>query len=105
MEGTFVQALQGTPIADKSQQVQSFLSRYHGKRLVILELGIGRHNRLIKQPLMQLAASEPNAIYITLNLAQELYVPPVLATRSIALEGDIATTLREMNHMLSNQTE
>lgn len=105
MEGTFVQALQGTPIADKSRQVQSFLSRYHGKRLVILELGIGRHNRLIKQPLMQLAASEPNATYITLNLAQELYVPPVLATRSIALEGDIATTLREMNHMQSIQTK
>lgn len=54
---------------------------------------------------MQLAASEPNATYITLNLAQELYVPPILTTRSIALEGDIATTLREMNHMLSNQTK
>ena len=37
------------------------LTKYSGKKLVILELGIGSRNRLIKLPIMQLAYHEPNA--------------------------------------------
>lgn len=96
LEGTFEQLLAGRPIEDKSSRVQNFLTRYHGKRLVMLELGVGMHNRMIKQPLMQLAASEPCATYITLNLASELYIPQAIASKSIALEGDIAVTLQEL---------
>ena len=72
VEGTFEDMLHNRPMQDKSQEVNAFLNRYHGKRLAILELGIGSRNRLIKLPLMQLAAREPQAVYITLNLAQEL---------------------------------
>ena len=75
MEGTFEDMLHNRPMQDKSQEANAFLNRYHGKRLAILELGIGSRNRLIKLPLMQLAAREPQAVYITLNLAQELYIP------------------------------
>lgn len=96
LEGTFEQLLADRPIDDKSFRVQKFLTHYHGKRLVILELGVGMHNRMIKQPLMQLAASEPCATYITLNLAPELYIPQAIASKSIALEGDIAVTLQEL---------
>lgn len=97
MEGTFEQALAGLPVADKSRQVQEFLVRGHGRKLVLLELGIGRNNQLIKQPLMQLAADESHSTYITLNLAPELYIPRSIASRSIGLEGDIALTLRLLN--------
>lgn len=96
LEGTFEQLLADRPIEDKNSRVQNFLTRYHGKRLVILELGVGMHNRMIKQPLMQLAASEPCATYITLNLAPELYIPQAIASKSIGLEGDIAVTLQEL---------
>ena len=44
---------------------------------------------MIKLPLMQLAADEPHATYITLNLALELYIPDAIAHKSIGLEGDI----------------
>lgn len=98
LEGTFEQLLADRPIEDKSSRVQNFLTRYHGKRLVILELGVGMHNRMIKQPLMQLAASEPCATYITLNLAPELYIPQTIASKSIGLEGDIAVTLQELRN-------
>lgn len=98
LEGTFEQFLADRPIEDKSSRVQNFLTRYHGKRLVILELGVGMHNRMIKQPLMQLAASEPCATYITLNLAPELYIPQAIASKSIGLEGDIAVTLQELRN-------
>lgn len=98
LEGTFEQLLADRPIEDKSSRVQNFLMRYHGKRLVILELGVGMHNRMIKQPLMQLAASEPCATYITLNLAPELYIPQAIASKSIGLEGDIAVTLQKLRN-------
>ena len=86
---------------DKSQEANAFLNRYHGKRLAILELGIGSRNRLIKLPLMQLAAREPQSTYITLNLAQELYIPNEITHKSIGLAGDIAVTLQKLKEKLA----
>lgn len=100
VEGTFEDMLHNRPMQDKSQEVNAFLNRYHGKRLAILELGIGSRNRLIKLPLMQLAAREPQAVYITLNLAQELYIPNELTHKSIGLAGDIAVTLQKLKEKL-----
>lgn len=100
VEGTFENIVLNTPIVDKSREANAFIDHYHSKRLVILELGIGSCNRLIKLPLMQLAAREPQATYITLNLAQELYIPNEIAHKSIGLAGDIAVTLRELKEKL-----
>ena len=88
-------------VADKSRDANAFLDRYRGRRLAILELGIGSRNRLIKRPLMQLAACEPYATYITLNLAHELYIPAGIAHKSVGLEGDMAVTLRALRRALS----
>lgn len=96
LEGTFTQLLSGKAIEDKSRQASEFIRQHGQSAIVLLELGIGRHNRLIKQPLMQLAAQLPQATYITLNLENELYVPENIADKSIALAGNIATTLQEL---------
>ena len=40
---------------------QNFLKTYHGKKLVVLELGIGWRNQLIKAPMMRLVASRLSA--------------------------------------------
>ena len=101
VEGTFEDMLHNRPMQNKSQQANAFLNHYHSKRLVILELGIGSRNRLIKLPLMQLAARKPQSTYITLNLAQELYIPDEIAHQSIGLAGDIALTLRELREELA----
>ena len=100
VEGAFEDMLHNRPMQDKSQEVNAFLNRYHGKRLAILELGIGSRNRLIKLPLMQLVAREPQSVYITLNLAQELYIPNEIAHKSIGLVGDIAVTLQKLKEKL-----
>lgn len=100
LEGTFVQLLEDKPITDKSAELNSFIARYCDKRLVVLELGIGSHNRMIKEPLMQLVAQHPSTTYITLNLPHEIYIPTQIADRSVALAGDIAYTLK---HLLSNE--
>lgn len=96
LEGTFVQYLEGKPIADKSADLNSFISKYCGRRLVVLELGIGSRNRMIKEPLMQLVAQNPTMSYITLNLPHEIYMHPQIADRSVALAGDIADTLKQL---------
>lgn len=96
VEGTFEDMLLKRPIQNKNKETNAFLKKYHNKRIVILELGIGSRNRLIKLPLMQLAASEPLATYITLNLPQEIYIPEEIMHKSIGLEGDIAQTLNEL---------
>ncbi len=44
------------PDMESRKRLEIFLERYHGKKLVILELGIGWRNQLIKAPLMRLAA-------------------------------------------------
>ena len=79
----------------KMQEYQNFVRKYHGKSLVILEFGVGWRNRLIKEPLMQLTASEPNAFYITFNKG-EIYIPDEIAGRSIGADGDIAEALHNI---------
>lgn len=73
------------------------MKQYSDKNLVILELGIGMRNTLIKRHLMQLAAQLPSSRYITLNLERELYIPDEIANRSIGLAGDIGQTLHTLN--------
>lgn len=96
LEGTFEDMLLKRQIQNKNKETNAFLNKYHNKRIVILELGIGSRNRLIKMPLMQLAAQEPQATYITLNLPHEIYIPEEIMHKSIGLEGDIAQTLHKL---------
>lgn len=94
IEGTFRNAF--GEINDKTALLQQFIDLYKDKKLLIMELGIGRRNTLIKQPLMQLAARLPQSRYLTLNLAEELYIPTAIAPRSLGLSGDIAQTLQRL---------
>lgn len=85
------------PDTAAQQRMQDFLRRHHGKKLVILELGIGRQNQLIKAPLMRLAAQEPHAAYVTVNLG-EIYISEDIKERSFGLDGslsDVLPALRE----------
>ena len=71
---------------------QNFLKTYHGKKLVVLELGIGWCNQLIR-----LVASEPNATYVTLNLG-EIYITDNIKEKSFGLDGrldELLPALRE----------
>lgn len=74
---------------------QAFIQQHHGKKLVILEFGIGYRNQMIKAPLMQLAAAEPHCTYITFNKG-ELYIPDELKDKSIGVDSDIAEAISEI---------
>lgn len=77
------------------QAYQDFIEKAHDKKLVLLELGVGARNQLIKAPFMKLTNLEKNATYITLNKG-ELYIPEVIAAKSIGIDGDTAEVLQQL---------
>ena len=74
---------------------QEFIQNLHGKKLVILEFGIGWRNQMIKAPLMHLAAVEPQARYITFNKG-EIYIPEEIKEKSIGVDGNLTEALKEI---------
>ncbi|MDO5538166.1 MAG: hypothetical protein Q4F72_11645 [Desulfovibrionaceae bacterium] len=98
IEGTFELWLAGAPIADRSAELAEFVERYGNSRLVMLDLGIGSRNQLIKAPMMRLCTRLPRASYITLNLPHEISICGSIVDRSLALPGDIAVTLDNLLH-------
>ena len=85
------------PDTRAQRRYEEFLGNYHGKKLVVLELGIGWRNQLIKAPFMRLVAREPNSVYVTINLG-EIYITDDIKARSFGLDGplsDILSALRE----------
>ena len=83
------------PDTKGQKHLTDFLEQYHGKKLVILELGIGWRNQLIKAPLMRLTAREPQAFYVTVNLG-EIFIPDEIKEKSYGLDGDLARMLHEL---------
>lgn len=91
--------LKGEAWQTSFEAYQNFINEAHGKKLVLLELGIGARNQLIKAPLMELTHREEHATYITLNLGRELFVPDVIADKSISVDGNIAEVLKQLAKM------
>ncbi len=80
---------------NKMEEYRNFIRKYHGRKLVILELGVGWRNQMIKGPFMKLAACEPEAFYVTFNKG-EIFIPKEIAGKSIGVDGDIASALEEL---------
>lgn len=91
------------PNITELQRYQSFLEKYHQKNLVILELGIGWRNQVIKAPLMRLTEKELNATYITINLG-EIYIPEKIQNKSFGLDGYLSEILKKIRKELQNET-
>ena len=58
---------------------------------MVLELGIGSQNRIIKPVLYQVTHREPMATFITINLPHEIVVPQEIGPKAIALPCNAAT--------------
>lgn len=81
----------------RQERFQAFLKQYHGRKLAVLELGIGPRNQLIKAPLMRLVEREPDAVYVTVNLG-EIYIADAIKEKSFGLDGylgEVLSRLRE----------
>lgn len=67
---------------------ENFLTTYQDRKILVLELGIGPQNQMIKAPSMQLIAGNERSHYITINKGQ-LNIPSVIADRSIGFSSTI----------------
>lgn len=83
------------PQTESQERLKRFLSQYHGKKLAVLELGIGWRNQLIKAPLMDLTDREPKAFYVTINLG-EVYIADKIREKSYGLDGNLTEILAQL---------
>ena len=83
------------PNSSAQQRFNGFLEKYRNKRLVVLELGIGARNQMIKAPLMSLVYSEPNSAYITFNKG-EIFIPEQIKEKSIGVDGLLSDIFAEL---------
>lgn len=73
--------LKGESWQTSYQAYQDFIGKSHDKKLVLLELGVGAANQLIKAPFMNITRLEKNSTYITLNKGREVYIPDAISTK------------------------
>lgn len=76
----------------KHHAYQAILEQGKTGNTVLLELGVGARNRLIKQPFMNYVYQHPNAFYISVNKG-ELFIPDEIAARSVGIDGGLAEVL------------
>ena len=73
-----------------------FLRRHEGLHMLYLELGVGLNTPvIIKCPFWRMTHENPKAVYACVNLG-EAYAPREIAPRSICIDGDIDSVLREL---------
>ncbi len=77
------------------ERLGDLVNKHHGGRIVVLELGVGRRNGVIKNLLSRIARNEPNATYAVFNCS-EADIPAGLEGRCLVFEGDMAAAWAEL---------
>lgn len=79
-----------------ARRYEAFLERCQGRRLLLLELGVGMNTPgIVKYPFWRMAAQNPQAFYVCLNQNRS-FVPRQIADRSLCLERDAGQVLEEL---------
>ena len=93
--------LQGEAWQTAYQRYEDFVRKYQGKKLLLLELGVGEMTpSIIKLPFWELTAKNENVFYACLN-REASHRPEHLQARSLYLQGDLAETLAALRQVRS----
>lgn len=85
-DGTFVEDAGWHAACARYEQ---FLRASEGKKLLLLELGVGMNTPgIIKYPFWQMAERRASARYVCINAA-EAYAPAAIASRSLCIKEDL----------------
>lgn len=88
-----------------AERYGAFLKQYQGKKLLLLELGVGGNTPgIIKYPFWQMTAQNPKAVYACVNY-REAYCPKEIEERAICIDGDIGSVLNELKTRKENRKE
>lgn len=80
-----------------SERYQSFLRARQNHKILFLELGVGYNTPIIiKYPFWQMTAELKNATYACINNG-EAYCPTEIAHKSLCLNSDIYTVIKDLN--------
>ena len=87
--------LEGSKYRDEYRKINEFLQKYKNKKILFLELGVGRMTPMfIQEPFWNLTYQLPQAFYITIN-PKDALLPKELEKKGLAIKEDIAVVLRE----------
>ena len=76
-----------------AKRYEEFLIRHEGKRVLLLELGVGMNTPvIIKYPFWRMAARNPDCIYACINRG-EAFCPKEIEKQSICIDADIADVI------------
>lgn len=85
------------PVA--AERFRDFMRMNQGRRMAVLELGVGPRNAYLKRPILDIIASDRNISYITVNRGQA-FVPDAIADRSVAVDGDLTESMRRIREAM-----
>lgn len=92
--------LEGTFYRQQYDKYQHFIKKAQDKKVVYLELGVGRMTPMfIKEPFINLTYENPKATYITINPKDAITVPEIQA-QSVVLKEDIAKVLENLKQVV-----
>lgn len=87
--------LEGSRYEDAYRRIREFLDKYKGKKILFLELGVGRMTPMfIQEPFWQLTYQLPFAYYISVN-PRDALLPTVLDGKGRAIHEGIAEIFRD----------
>ena len=93
--------LQGEAWQTAYQRYEDFVRKYQGKKLLLLELGVGEMTpSIIKLPFWELTDKNENVFYACLN-REASHSPEHLRGRSLYLQEDLAETLAALRQARS----
>ena len=88
--------LEGEKYKSEYEKYYAFLNKYKDKKLLFLELGVGRMTPMfIKQPFWNMTYSWKSSFYVTIN-PKDALLPSEIAERGMAMKYDIAEVMRDL---------
>lgn len=96
--------LEKTKYHDECRKIREFIDRWKGKKILFLELGVGRMTPMfIQEPFWNLTYQLPFAYYISVN-PKDALLPEALNGKGRAIHEDIARLFKDAVEMKENET-
>lgn len=96
--------LEGKKYREEYSKLNKFLKANKNKRILLLELGVGRMTPMfIQEPFWQMTYTWPNAYYITIN-PRDALLPEELKEKGLAIHEDIAKVLTDVRKNLNDES-
>lgn len=95
--------LEGKKYKEEYRKVNEFIERNKDKKILFLELGVGRMTPMfIQEPFWNLTYALPHAFYITIN-PKDALLPKEIAEKGIAIKEDIAPVLQDARNLMEQR--